>query len=255
MVTTLTDAISAGFKVPGHSSTQDSYRNEIAGLYAIIAMIRCCVKTFHLDTAALAIGCDGEGALKRSFATERPATLQDNHWDILTALQQDLRAMPQLRVEWIHVKGHQDDILTTELDEWAQMNIRMDAQATIIREHRSQPPCIPALETRWRPMLDRRETRVRNVICSIRDHCTADDADTYWTNKGTLGTSTPDQVDWHATGLAMAETPPKPPVYHEAHDRLVPSQPEPSEMETGRYRLLLSLLQFARDSNPRHHLS
>jgi len=86
--------LSAGFKVPGDPADQDSYRSEMAGLHAILSVVRAAVRIFHLQTARVHIACDGESALKRAFYNSRPSGFRDSHWDLLSLLQHQIQGMP-----------------------------------------------------------------------------------------------------------------------------------------------------------------
>jgi hypothetical protein len=105
-----TDEISGGFRTPGPSHSQDSYRNELVGILAVLAVVRACVQHFHLKTVFISLACDGKGAFQRLFQYNRPAALSDSQWDMVRAVQNTLDEMPYLTVDWHHVKGHQDDL-------------------------------------------------------------------------------------------------------------------------------------------------
>jgi hypothetical protein len=196
--------ISGGFRVPGPDYSQDSYRCELAGLLAILSVIREFIKQFHLPEVYLSIACDGKGALQRLFSQDRPASITDSQWDMVLLAQDLLRAMPGLTLCWRHVKGHQDDNKTAELDQWAQLNIEMDLCAKRSRTSIDHIPYIPSLASQWTILINT-EVVPTNVLDNLRFHCLAPPAFAYWTEHDKLGSGSALAVHWQALGLAMRE--------------------------------------------------
>jgi hypothetical protein len=114
--------------VPGHPDDQNSYRSELAGLYAMILMVSniCC--QYGLTEGAIEIGCDGQEALYRCFSPDFHPTPTDSHYDLLAAAH-TLRDTCPITWSYRHVKGHQDNDPAAELDQWAELNIEMDLRA------------------------------------------------------------------------------------------------------------------------------
>jgi len=211
-------AMSAGFKVPGAADTQDSYRNELAGLYAVVYVTRRVISLFHLQRARIEVACDRDSALDRVFGNPKPTSMTDNHWDMVELIKDELTLCPQLALEWRHVYGHQDEknhrnkkgsptesFRRQPLDKWARMNIQVDMQATFCRETPGSPVVLPGYDRLWRPTINQ-ATIVQKVVQQVRRHCHSPQAKAYWTDKGRIGSSTPDDIDWHATGQAMLAT-------------------------------------------------
>jgi hypothetical protein len=196
--------LSAGFKVPGEPEDQDSYRSEMAGLHAILSVIRAATRIFHLQTVRAHIACDGESALKRSFYNSRPSGFRDSHWDLLTLLQQQIKGMPQLLLEWHHVAGHQDDVVDADLDIWARWNIKMDLRAKECRVFPGAPITFPGTDQLWSVEIEGKKL-VQNTVESIRYHCTSENAKDYWFNTGRIGSALPEDVTWSSAGAAMKE--------------------------------------------------
>jgi hypothetical protein len=204
ILTFFSSHLAGGFKVFCPEKSVDSYRCELAGILAILSVVHEAIKIFHLETALVTVACDGEGALERVFDSIRPSSTRDSHWDIISLIQQELRAMPTLTLQWLHVKGHQDDDPFAALDIWARRNILMDRRA---RECRvvdgTAYPC-PQWHSLWMVTLDG-DPLVREVKASIRERCTATRAREYWSNKGKLGTIPSEEVDWDVLGVVMSE--------------------------------------------------
>jgi hypothetical protein len=197
--------LSAGFKVPGDPEDQDSYRSEMAGLHAIVSLIRAATRIFHLQTVRAHIACDGESALKRSFYNSRPSGFRDSHWDLLMLLQQQIKGIPHLQLEWHHVAGHQDDVVDQDLDVWARWNIKMDLRAKECREAQGVPIQFPGVNKLWSVEVDGKKL-VQNTVESLRYHCTNRKAKDYWFNTGRIGSGLPEEVTWSCTGQAMRES-------------------------------------------------
>jgi hypothetical protein len=186
--------LAGGFKVFSPEHAVDSYRCELAGLLAILSVVHAGIQIFHLEQALLTVACDGESALTRVFDSIRPASTSDSHWDVIALIQQELRDMPTLNLQWLHVKGHQNDDPFATLDIWARRNILMDRRARECRvAEGSAHPC-PQWNKLWMVILDN-DPLVRDAKATIRDRCTVDRAYEYWSTKGKLGTATSYEVD------------------------------------------------------------
>ena len=196
--------LAGGFKVYSPEKSVDSYRCELAGLLAILCVVHAAIRVFHLEHALLTIACDGESALVRVFDSIRPASTGDSHWDVIALIQQELREMPTLTLQWLHVKGHQNDDPYAALDIWTRRNILMDRRARECRVVDGTAYPMGRWKDLWMIVVDG-EPVVRDVKVSIREKCTTDQAKTYWVNKGKLGSATSDEVDWEALGEAMGD--------------------------------------------------
>jgi hypothetical protein len=203
--------LSGGFRTPGPSHSQDSYRNELAGLLAILCVTRACVKWFHLEEVYISLACDGKGALQRLFQYERPSALSDSQWDMVKTVQLTLEQMPYLTVDWHHVYGHQDDPReaesTIELDIWAKWNIMADLRAKYTRVHVDTIPIIPYMSGLVKVGLEHISS-VTDSIESIRNHCLIPRAREYWAElleeQGQDGSLLQD-MDWDCLGTAIKE--------------------------------------------------
>jgi hypothetical protein len=197
--------LSAGFKVPGNPEDQDSYRSEMSGLHAIVSIIRSATRIFHLSKVHAHIACDGESALKRAFYNSRPSGFRDSHWDLLTLLQQQVKGMPQLRLEWHHVAGHQDNVVDADLDIWARWNISMDLRAKECREATGEAIQFPGNDTLWSVEIEGKKL-VQKTVEALRYHCTSRNAVNYWFQSGKIGSALPEEITWASTGEAMKES-------------------------------------------------
>ncbi len=114
---------------PGHPKDQSSYRSEIAGLYGIIAAIKC-VCTYHQVTqGSIEVGCDGEQALYNVFDPDRYVTVKNPDYDLIISCRRLLATVP-INWKYRHIDGHQDNHMAyDDLDRWAQLNVDMDINA------------------------------------------------------------------------------------------------------------------------------
>ena len=200
----VTNQLSGGFKVPGPAVAQDSYRCELAGMAAILAVVRVGVRIFQLKKAMLYEACDGESALERAFDNDRQASFKDSQRDIIHLIKRNLSGMPQLQLGWMHVKGHQDDDPYAEINIWGRWNILMDTRAKQIRAAPGQPITFPDTNRLWTVKINGEEV-LSQTVTRIREHCTATAAHAYWKKKGRLGTAESGDVDWDVLGTAMQE--------------------------------------------------
>lgn len=127
---------------PGDTSSIDSYRAELSGIYGCIATINLLTARFQVTTGSVTLACDCMSAIHRlsQVAEIRPKT---PHHDLLTGIRYLLQVSP---VKWHfkYVQGHQDARFPSlHLDSWAQMNISMDKLAksywTILNTQRPPP--------------------------------------------------------------------------------------------------------------------
>jgi hypothetical protein len=194
--------ISGGFRVPGAEYAQDSYRCELAGLIAILSALREFVKQFHNPDLFLSLACDGKGALQRLFSQDRPSSITDSQWDMILWAQDLLRQMPCVTLYWHHVKGHQDNDKSAELDQWAQLNVEMDLCAKKARVSIDNIPHIPLLNSQWTIRLQGQVVST-DVFDTLRTHCLSPPAIGYWVVNGHLGQGNAGDIHWIALGEAI----------------------------------------------------
>jgi hypothetical protein len=111
----------------GGPASQSAYRSKLTGLYAILAVLHQACLYFDVQEGNVQIGCDGLSALQHAFEREPFLPTDFPDYDLLGAIYH-LRKISKVTWSHRHVKGHQDDH-STELDQWASLNVQMDAQA------------------------------------------------------------------------------------------------------------------------------
>jgi hypothetical protein len=55
--------ISGSNQAPGSSTTMDSYRAELAGLYAIALATKCLCDFYNIEEGTVEVGCDNQMAV------------------------------------------------------------------------------------------------------------------------------------------------------------------------------------------------
>jgi len=113
--------------IPGHSSDQSTYRSELGGIFSIVAMIHNICAYYNITKGQIQIACDGLGPLTQCFAKYQNPSPSTAHFDMITSIRNMIGNTP-IDWHWKHVAGHQDD-KTDLLDQWAERNIQMDAEA------------------------------------------------------------------------------------------------------------------------------
>jgi len=111
----------------GGPASQSAYRSELTGPYAILAVLHQACLYLDVQEGNVQIGCDGLSALQHVFEREPFLPTDFPDYDLLGAIYH-LRKISKVTWSHRHVKGHQDDH-STELDQWASLNVQMDAQA------------------------------------------------------------------------------------------------------------------------------
>ena len=157
-------------------------------------MTRSAVRIFHLQKAMVNQACDGESALERSFLNDRPSSFKDSQRDIIYMIQLYLSGMPQLKLNWLHVKGHQDDDPMAKINFWGRWNIKMDNRAKWVRVVPGHSITFPDAQRLWTIRIDGEEV-LSQTVTRIREHCTGKAAQVYWKDKGKLGTAQSEEVD------------------------------------------------------------
>jgi hypothetical protein len=102
---------------PGGPDHQSSYRSELTGLYAILAITNQMCLYFDIKEGHIEIGCDGQSALQTAFEYEPILSADLPDFDILGAIYY-LRKQSRITWSFRHVKGHQDE-QGIDLDLWA----------------------------------------------------------------------------------------------------------------------------------------
>ena len=122
--------ITAGARSPGDASIQSSYKSELLGLLGILEELDSRCTERKIASGKCRIFCDGVSALQMvEDITTQSLTTKLKSCDLLSACVKLKKSIP-LELEFIHVKGHQDD--TEQLSQLtipAQLNVLMDTLA------------------------------------------------------------------------------------------------------------------------------
>ena len=126
--------ISGGGPVPSAPETSSAFRGELAGLLALLRVVRACESSLGRPARhPIRMGCDGKSALYKSLLTTRESfSSQHRSYDLISRIVA-LREKITSTLNPEHVRGHQDDTgrILTDLEE---MNVRMDLKAKSILE-------------------------------------------------------------------------------------------------------------------------
>ncbi len=194
--------------VPGHPDDQSSYRSELAGLYVMILMVHDICLQYGLMDGGIEIGCDGQEALYRCFSPDFHPSPSDSHYDLLAAAH-TLRDQCPITWSYRHVKGHQDDNPTAELDRWARLNIEMDLRAKThwyANQSQSQEIQYSIPGEPWSVWIQGRKVCV-DIRNTLLDYIHGGEARNWWDQKGRFMTGTSAEVDWDACAQAMRSAP------------------------------------------------
>jgi 2-polyprenyl-6-methoxyphenol hydroxylase-like FAD-dependent oxidoreductase len=107
---------------------QSAYRSELTGQYGIACTIWHLEQEYHAK-GKITVGCDGLSALRQAQKRIDFSNPNIPQHDLILAIHTVIEKT-NWKWEWIHVKGHQDEIMSNdELDIWSRWNIQMDSQA------------------------------------------------------------------------------------------------------------------------------
>ena len=145
---------------PGDPDDIDSTRSELGGIYSGVVATELLVEQYGLTEGTVTVGCDSENALRAVFWDATEPTLEQAHFDLVSAIRCKLRRSP---LKWVGrwIKGHQDDTPGQHLDWWARQNIAMD---TLAKEYWAFTH-----GTRAQPRIERIEGEVWPLFCDGRN--------------------------------------------------------------------------------------
>jgi hypothetical protein len=196
--------------VPGDPTSQSSFRSEVAGIFAIATMVKAVCDEFGLTSGSVEVGCDGKEALYRCFSPDFHPKHSIADFDLLTSTRSVLHSCP---ISWRHrhVKGHQDEDPSAELDRWATLNIEMDlsakahwlSTASLAHPYFAELPGEPWAV--WSHGIKISSRLHSQLVTSIHGR----DASDWWSEKQRFGPdpSSVSLVDWDACGRAMKAAP------------------------------------------------
>ena len=202
------EVISAGVRVPGPTSSHNSFRSELYGLYNIALFVRGLVRFGHGKGGIIHMATDSLSVLGRVLRSSRPASVQDKSWDLVSATLDILRSMPTVLWKGHHVRGHQESSQSREeLDRWALRNVLMDERATQVYELLA-PDCIPPLPMGRVPaVVLGQATIVSDFTAALRSHVNGPPLTEFLDRHEKFGTGSETMVHWEAYRSAFVAQP------------------------------------------------
>ena len=192
---------------PGPAHVQCSHRSELAGIMAGLCYVVDLCQTFNVTSGGITIGCDGLGAIEVISKTrDTKYTIKNNrkHFDLLATIKQLTKYIPNITINFTHVKGHQDDENEYhELDRLSQLNVLADeiagdmmkAQTSLGLPRLNWLPCDPC------PIyiVNREGDQVRicsHLLNTLRDEVTKKKIRNYWSHKHKYDPRQEKLIDW-----------------------------------------------------------
>jgi hypothetical protein len=119
----------------------DPYCSELQGVHAmLLGTLAFC--TFHqITTGRVRLGCDNSNSIRHGKGDWCKVPLSIAHADLIRAIRIIKSKLP-ITVDFEHVYGHQDDLLSFEdLPRLAQLNVQMDslAKRRLVQLHERLP--------------------------------------------------------------------------------------------------------------------
>jgi len=189
---------------PGDGTDHSSYRSELTGIYVILAITNQLCEYYDIQEGAIEIGCDGLSALQTSFDYGPHLSYDISNYDLIGAIYH-MRKMSKVSWTYRHVKGHQDKT-SSDLDEWATQNVRMD---TLAKQHLSSARRAPRhyniAGEPWQLWVEGKKitSRIQERIYSAVHR---PESEAYWGRKEGSTENIP-LVDWPNIGYAMKKVP------------------------------------------------
>jgi hypothetical protein len=191
--------------VSGDAIDQSAYRIVLIGILAVLSMIRGICHFLKLDSGAITIGCDSTSALlSRTNHYKDINTRMPDH-DLLFAIQHTIAGILNT-LQWLHVRGHQDNKKgKDEMTRAEQFNCEMDKAAKDAVATLSRPPPSREIEGEpwWVCIQSRKLIKHRDTL--VYEHIHSPKVQLYWKNKGKTG-SDPLDINWDAIQAAFRES-------------------------------------------------
>jgi len=140
------------------------------------------------------------GPLTQCFSKYQNPSPSMAHFDLIMSIWNMIDRTP-VDWHWHHILGHQED-KTDQLDQWAQRNIKMDAEAKAFwtklndNGHTHSSWSLPGKG--WIVWIDKIKLTSLNWA-HFNDHIQSQYSKTYWQQENKLGIKM-DMIDWNSIG-------------------------------------------------------
>jgi hypothetical protein len=123
------DRMSGLTQTSGTEDEVDPYRSELQGVHTMLLGLRVFC-TFHgITEGRVRLGCDNDNSVRHGKGDWLKVSLSMAHADLVRAIRV-IKAQLPISVDFEHVYGHQDDLLSfQDLPRLAQLNVQMDHAA------------------------------------------------------------------------------------------------------------------------------
>ena len=112
----------------GLGEDQSAYRNELAGIIAVLTIIDVLVRHHDITEGAITIALDGDSALIQS-GDDWPLSVDQPSFDYLQVIRSWIKLSP-LKFSSRYIKGYQTNLVRyDQLDWWEQRNEDVDQAA------------------------------------------------------------------------------------------------------------------------------
>jgi hypothetical protein len=122
-------AIRGATQTSGGEKDVNSYRSELQGLYTILLGAYAVCLFCEIGDGAMTVGCDNLECIRLARGDWLKVNQNTPHADLIRAIRR-LTALLPVKVDFTHVKGHQDRTVAVKtLPRLSQLNIEMDSDA------------------------------------------------------------------------------------------------------------------------------
>ena len=195
-------------QVPGVFSTHSAYRAELAGIVGGLTLLLLVCRVHNIRQGAVTLGLDGKNAMNRAEQDASHANMSD--WDLIKAAHHLMNELP-ITCKWKWIQGHQDDDKEfSELDNWAKMNVVMDATAKQYWTHcattKRQPFLQPLYGEQWSVHWNLRKLvnfKLPEIYAEHHGDITRD----FWIDSGYFRKTNIHTPDWEAIHSPMKQLP------------------------------------------------
>ena len=188
--------------VPKGSTSMDSYRAEIYGIYGILVTLQHLVRDHNIQKGRVLIACDNKAGLLNSLAYNR-ATIKQGSFDILWAIYKIRQNLP-IEIAYQHVRGHQDET-GRQLNLLETLNCIMDRKAKQYREYIESSTTYEYSKlhffANWTCTVNE-NVITENLDTHLREHIYYKQIKHYLTHNKQYPPTAVDNIDWIAIGKA-----------------------------------------------------
>jgi len=190
--------------VPGIEEDHSAFQSKLMGLLGIMLTMYGLQEQSEIKTGCLRVCCNRKSALEW-VKLDLPVGATEPHADLITVIH-NLRKQIIWKLNFQHVRGHQDQGHPMVLTREATLNVEMDkrAKAKLTESKGTLPMDIPF--EGWTCYIGSKNI-IKQWALKLREHINGTKLLHHWNQRKRFREGRAKQVDWDAMHKAMTEVP------------------------------------------------